>query len=89
MSRVREQLASAREVLEKHREEIRSRWQITGTGVGHKISKGKILDEIAIIFYIKKKKSNEELAAEGKEPIPENFYGIPTDVQEIEVKKRI
>jgi hypothetical protein len=89
MSKVREQVATAREILDKHREEIRSRWQITGTGVGHKIREGKITDEVAIIFYVKKKKSNEELSAEGKVPIPENFYGFPTDVQELELKKRI
>lgn len=68
---------------------IRETQRRNKVGVGHKISKGKISDEFAIIFYIKKNKSNKELVAEGKEPIPENFYGIPTDVQEIEVKKRI
>lgn len=89
MSKVNEELATARDILNKHRNEINSRWQTTGTSIGYKIRKGKITDEIAIIFYVKKKKSNDEILAEGKEPIPENFYGFPTDVQELEVKKRI
>lgn len=89
MPKANEAAASAREILNKHRSEIRSRWQITGTAVGYKIQKSKITDQVAIIFYVKKKKSNEELLAEGIEPIPENFYGCPTDVQELEVKKRM
>ena len=80
--------AIAREILNKHRREIKSRWQSTGTAIGYKIQKGKITDQVAIIFYVKKKKSKAELLREGKERIPENFYGCPTDVQELEVKKR-
>jgi hypothetical protein len=84
-----EELTTARDVLNTHRKEIKERWHNTGTAVGYKIRKGKITDEVAIIFYVKKKQTNDILLAEGKEPIPENFYGCPTDVQELEVKKRI
>jgi hypothetical protein len=89
MSQVKEQLENARKMLDKHGEEIRSRWPNSGTGIGYKIRKGMITDEVAIIFYVKKKKSKEDLSADGKKPIPENFYGIPTDVQELELQKRI
>ncbi len=89
MSKVKEQVATARKILDKYGEEIRSRWPAIGTGIGNKIRKGKITDEVAIIFYVKKKKSHEDLSAEGKEPIPENFHGILTDVQELDLKKRL
>ncbi len=89
MPQVKEQMENAKKILDEHREEIKTRWPNSGTGIGYKIRKGRITDEVAIIFYIKKKKSKEDLSAHGEEPIPEQFYGIPTDVQELDIQKRI
>ena len=89
MSQVKEQMENAKKILDKHGEEIKTRWPNSGTGIGYKIKKGKITDEVAIIFYVKKKKSEEDLSAQGEKPIPEQFYSIPTDVQELNIQKRI
>jgi hypothetical protein len=89
MSKTNEELATARDILDKHRKEIKATWHTTGTAIGYKIRKGKITDEIAIIFYVKKKKSYDDLLSEGIEPIPEYFHGCRTDVQELKIKKRI
>jgi hypothetical protein len=82
-------MESARKTLDKHGEEIKTRWPNSGTGIGYKIRKGKATDEVAIIFYVKKKKSKEDLSAHGEQPIPEQVYGIPTDVQKLNIQKRI
>ena len=37
MSKVNEAVATAREILNKHKKEIKPGWQTTGTAVGYKI----------------------------------------------------
>ena len=48
--------------------------------MGYKIKDGKYTDLVALIFYVKKKKSESELMSEGITPIPKKINGIATDV---------
>ncbi len=76
-------LEKAKKVLEKHRDKIRSKYSVKQMGVGYKIEGGKITDKIAIIFYVDKKISQDELVSKGLTSIPKEIEGIPTDVVEI------
>jgi hypothetical protein len=73
----------AKDVLERHKDQIRQKYRVDGTGVGFKIENGKLTDKIALQFYVKKKKSKDQLLYEGITPIPDEIEGFPTDVTEI------
>jgi hypothetical protein len=74
------QIDLAKRYLKVHDDEIRKKYAVEGSAVGYKIKDGKYTDTVALIFYVKKKKSKEELLSEGISPIPEKMDGIPTDV---------
>jgi hypothetical protein len=69
----------AKRRLKVHDHEISKKYAIEDYAVGYKIKDGKYTDTVALIFYVKKKKSKEELLAEGIDLIPEKIDGIPTD----------
>jgi hypothetical protein len=70
----------ARRFLDMHGDDMRRKYGIEGSAVGYKIKNGKYTDRIALIFYVKKKKSKEELLSECLSPIPREIDGITTDV---------
>ncbi|HJT48128.1 MAG TPA: hypothetical protein VJ729_08080 [Nitrososphaeraceae archaeon] len=70
----------AKDVLATQRDELKKKYSVDSTGIGYKIRNGKLTDTIAIIFYVKRKKTTEELMSEGITPIPAEIEGIPTDV---------
>lgn len=70
----------AKRFLKMHDDEIRKKYAVEGSAIGYKIKDGKYTDTVALIFYVKKKKSKEELLSEGISPIPEKMDGIPIDV---------
>lgn len=74
------QIDHAKRYLKIHDDEIMKKFALEGSAVGYKIKDGKYTDTVALIFYVKKKKSKEELLSEGISPIPEKMDGIPTDV---------
>ena len=74
------QIDQAKRFLKMHDDEIRKKFAVEGSAIGYKIKDGKYTDTVALIFYVKKKKTKEELLAEGISPIPDKMDGIPTDV---------
>jgi hypothetical protein len=74
------EIDQAKRYLRMHDDEIRKKYAVEGSAVGYKIKDGRYTDTVALIFYVKKKKSKEELLSEGISPIPEKMDGIPTDV---------
>lgn len=85
----KEQIENIKKVLERHKEEI-ERYKLKGQNnkvqgpvVGFKMKNGKPTDEIAIIFYVDKKKDENELRRENIDVIPKEIEGIPTDIVEI------
>lgn len=83
MSDKKEYVNRAKDVLDRHREEIKETYLADGTAVGYKIINGRLTDKIALVFYVRKKKSKTELISEGITPIPVEIDGFPTDVVEI------
>jgi hypothetical protein len=74
------QTDKARKVLDMHGNDMRKKYATEGSAIGYKIKDGKYTDTIALIFYVKKKKSKEELLSQGIMPIPKEIDGVPTDV---------
>lgn len=79
----KERVNRAISVLNKISSDSKKKYSVKQMGVGFKIKNGKMTNQLALIFYVNKKMSKEELASEGITPIPEDVEGIPTDVVEI------
>ncbi len=67
--------------LDKARKELIKLPSVLGVGHGFKEKKGKSTGELAIVVFVKKKKSHG--AVDPKERIPANFLGVKTDVVEL------
>jgi hypothetical protein len=52
-------------------------------GIGYKTQNGKLTNKVALVFYVTKKKSRDEIMSEGGIPIPEEIDGIATDIVEV------
>jgi endonuclease G, mitochondrial len=74
------QTDKARRLLNTHSYDMRKKYAIEGSAVGYKVKDGKYTDTVALIFYVKEKKSKEELLSHGITPIPKEIDGVPTDV---------
>jgi hypothetical protein len=74
------QVDKAKRFLNIHGDEIRKKYGIEGSAVGYKIKDGRYTDTVALIFYVKRKKSKDELLSQGITSMPEKLGGIPTDV---------
>jgi hypothetical protein len=72
----------AKDVLNKYKKDFNA-YSIQGSGVGFRRRDGKLTNEIALIFYVKNKKNEEELKKEGIKIIPKEIEGVPTDVVEV------
>jgi hypothetical protein len=70
----------AKRLLNLHRDDMKEKYGIEGSAVGYKTENGKFTDRIALIFYVKEKKSEQELSSQGISSIPREIEGIPTDV---------
>ena len=68
----------AREVKKKKRKDFLAMKNVRGIGIGKKVSKGKVTDEICIRFYVEKKIIDKRLKKE--DIIPKEIDGIKTDV---------
>jgi len=73
-----------KEILNTYGDELRKRHGTDQIAIGLKIKDDKVTDQVALIFFVKKKKDEKELLKEGIESVPEFIDGIPTDVVEIE-----
>ena len=80
MQSKREIEQKAKDVLATHRDELKKKYSVDNTGIGYKIQNGKLSNTIAILFYVKRKKSKEELMYEGIPAIPAEIEGVPTDI---------
>jgi len=68
-----------RAVKDKHRDFLRSLPNVTGVGVGQKITKGVHCGPVAVKVYVSKKVPLDELAPEDR--VPSELDGFPTDVE--------
>lgn len=80
MQTKREMEEKAKDLLATRRDELKKKYSVDSTGIGYKIRNGKLSDTIAVLFYVKRKKTKEELMSEGIPQIPEEIEGVPTDV---------
>lgn len=74
---------NAKNMLKMHEDEMKEKYRALSIGVGHRIEKGKMTDKIALIFYVEKKKTKEEMLSEGIQVIPLDINGIETQVIEV------
>ena len=65
----------AKRFISIHGNDLRDKYGAEGTAVGYKVKNGKYTENVALIFYVKKKKTNE-----GTSVIPKKIEGILTDV---------
>ena len=63
------------------------RENITGLGVGSKVTEGRFTGVVSIHFYVSEKLSPEELKERGLENVPETIEGIPTDVIQLKPQR--
>ena len=73
-------IEDVRKVKEKYEKELMGKSGVIGGGIGYQYVDGKKTDDLCIICYVKKKKSEEKLKK--KDLIPEQIEGILIDVVE-------
>ena len=73
-------IEEVRKVKEKYEKELMGKSGVIGCGIGYKYVDGKKTDDLCIICYVKKKRSEEQLKK--KDLIPEKIEGILIDVVE-------
>lgn len=71
-------MSDIKKILKKHKQSLLAIPGCTGVAIGYKETKGEIIDQLAIVVFVKEKLSN--VASE--DLIPKNIDGIPTDVIE-------
>lgn len=77
------ELNSLKQKLANHKKELIRKHQACGVGIGYKYVKGKRTSQIAIIFYVYRKRPIKELQKLGIEAVPKTLFDYPTDVQEV------
>ena len=75
-----EAITTARTLLKQHSEELLSRTNVVGTGVGFKTTGGKRTDIPGIICSVRRKVPSSSLSS--KDIVPLELGGVPTDVVE-------
>jgi hypothetical protein len=75
-----DQTEKAKDILKRRSSEIKEKYSVNQMGIGYKMENGKLTNKVALIFYVKKKKTKEELLSEGITPMPTEIDGIPTDI---------
>jgi hypothetical protein len=72
-----------KDLLNKRGDEIKRKYSVHQMGIGHKTQNGKLTNKVALVFYVNKKKSRDEIISEGGIPIPEKIDGVLTDIVEV------
>jgi len=75
-------LEDLRRKLKQYRHKLLKMYRAEAIGIGYKHVGGKRTDEIAIIFFVKKKLSKDELRRAGVQPVPKRLFDYPTDIIE-------
>lgn len=70
----------AKMLLMRQGNELQRKYGASGSSVGYKTRNGKLTDNVALIFYVREKKSEKQLKYAGISPIPKKIEGISTDV---------
>lgn len=83
----KKEIEEAIKVKESLVDEWRCRENITGLGVGNKITAGRFTGIISIHFFVAEKLSPKELKKRGFTKVPETVEGIPTDVLELKPQR--
>ena len=76
-------LKDLRRKLKQYRHKFLKMYKAEAVGIGHKHIGGKRTDEIAIIFFVRKKLCKDELRKAGIQQVPQKLFGYPTDVREV------
>ena len=81
---MRKELAKLRKILDnKTKHELMRKHNAHAIGIGYKYVNGKRTDQVAIVFFVHRKRSIEELKRLKVEIIPKELFGFKTDVREI------
>jgi len=75
-------LENLRRKLKQHRHKLLKMYRAEAVGIGYKHVSSKRTEEIAIIFFVRKKLSKNELRKAGIKQVPRKLFGYPTDVRE-------
>jgi len=81
---VKKELAKLRKILDnKTKHELMKRYNAHAIGIGYKYINGKRTNQIAIVFFVHRKRPLKQLEKLKIEAVPETLFGYPTDVREI------
>ena len=68
-------------VQEKYEEDLLSRANVEGVGVGLRMRAGELTDEVVLVVMVTRKVPRSQLAPE--DFVPPEIEGVPVDIQEI------
>ena len=71
----------ATEVKRRNQEELLSKANVVGVGIGFEYKGGQKTDRVAIVVMVRRKLPVAQLAP--RDVIPEELDGVPVDVQEV------
>ncbi|HIP96960.1 MAG TPA: hypothetical protein EYH32_07080 [Anaerolineae bacterium] len=70
-----------KEIKAKYEQELLSKPNVVGLGVGYREVGGQMTDQVGLIVMVRRKVPLDQLAPQ--EAIPVQIEGIPTDVREV------
>ncbi|RLC70829.1 MAG: hypothetical protein DRI52_06340 [Chloroflexi bacterium] len=70
-----------KEIKAKYEQELLSKPNVVGLGVGYREVGGQMTDQVGLIVMVRRKVPLDQLAPQ--EVIPAQIEGIPTDVREV------
>ena len=76
-------LKDLRRKLKQHSHKLLKMYRAEAVGIGYKHVGGKRTNEIAIILFVRKKLSKDELRKTSIQSVPRKLFGYPTDVREV------
>jgi hypothetical protein len=74
-------LEKIRQVKARHEQALLKLANVVGVGIGYKEKEGRLTGQLALIVNVSQKKPLSELA--GRDVVPPEIEGVPTDVQEV------
>ena len=81
---VRKELAKLRKILDnKTKHDLMRKYNAHAIGIGYKYVNGKRTNQIAIVFFVHRKRPINQLRRLKIEPVPEKLFGFSTDVVEV------
>ena len=81
MPDLQEQTEKIRNVRRVHEDELMSKANVIGVGIGYRQRGGEPTDELALVVMVNQKVPKELLAPE--DFIPSSLEGVPVDIQEV------